>query len=199
MSRLFFMTFEGKKRWSTRRDGSEQHPHESPALMTVPMVVLAIGSVGLGWLLSATGFVQWLEPSVGHAEHADPVLPVPALILLTLVAVAVGLVLAWRQYAVSTVPVAPPIGTALTRAARVDRYQDAVNDAALVEPGRYLTRSLVYGDKAVVDGTVTGVARSTLGIGDLLSRVQNGYARSYAAVTVVGIVVLAFVVLAARG
>ena len=199
MSRLFFMTFEGKKRWSTRRDGSEQHPHESPALMTVPMVVLAIGSVGLGWLLSATGFVQWLEPSVGHAEHADPVLPVPALILLTLVAVAVGLVLAWRQYAVSTVPVAPPIGTALTRAARVDLYQDAVNDAALVEPGRYLTRSLVYGDKAVVDGTVTGVARSTLGIGDLLSRVQNGYARSYAAVTVVGIVVLAFVVLAARG
>ncbi len=199
MSRLFFITFEGKKRWTTRRDGSEQHPHESPALMTVPMVVLAIGSVGLGWLLSATGFVQWLEPSVGHAEHADPVLPVPALILLTLVAVAVGLVLAWRQYAVSPVPVAPPIGTALTRAARVDLYQDAVNDAVLVEPGRYLTRSLVYGDKAVVDGTVTGVARSTLGIGDLLSRVQNGYARSYAAVTVVGIVVLAFVVLAARG
>lgn len=199
MSRLFFMTFEGKKRWSTRRDGSEQHPHESPALMTVPMVVLAIGSVGLGWVLSATGFVTWLEPSVGHAEHADPVLPVPALILLTLVAVAVGLVLAWRQYAVSTVPVAPPIGTALTRAARVDLYQDAVNDAALVEPGRYLTRSLVYGDTAVVDGTVTGIARSTLGIGDLVSRVQNGYARSYAAVTVVGIVVLAFVVLAARG
>ena len=199
MSRLLFMTFEGKKRWSTRRDGSEQHPHESPALMTVPMVVLAIGSVGLGWLLSAGGFVEWLEPSVGHAEHADPVLPVPALILLTLVAVAVGLVVAWRQYAVSAVPVAPPIGTALTRAARVDLYQDAVNDAVLVEPGRYLTRSLVYGDKAVVDGTVTGVARSTLGIGDLVSRVQNGYARSYAAVTVVGIVVLAFVVLAARG
>ena len=46
MSRLFFMTFEGERRWSTKRDGSAQHPHESPKLMTVPMIVLAVGSVG---------------------------------------------------------------------------------------------------------------------------------------------------------
>jgi len=108
-------------------------------------------------------------------------------------------VLAWRRYAVSTVPVTPPVGTVLTRAARVDLYQDAVNDALLVEPGQYLTRSLVYGDKAVVDGAVTGLGRTTVGLGDLVRRVQNGYARSYAAVMVVGVVVLAFVVLAARG
>ena len=48
MSRLFFMTFEGERRWSTKRDGSAQHPHESPKLMTWPMIVLAVGSVGLG-------------------------------------------------------------------------------------------------------------------------------------------------------
>ncbi len=199
MSRLFFMTFEGQKRWSDRRDGSAQHPHESPALMTVPMVVLAIGSVGLGWLLSSVGFVGWLEPSVGHAEHEEPVLAVPVLIALTLIAVALGLVLAWRRYAVSPVPVTPPLGTALTRAARVDLYQDTVNDALLVEPGQYLTRSLVYGDKAVVDGAVTGLGRTTVAVGDLVRRVQNGFARSYAATMVVGVVVLAFVVLAVRG
>ncbi|WP_087507822.1 NADH-quinone oxidoreductase subunit L [Cellulomonas iranensis] len=199
MSRLFFMTFEGQKRWSTTREGKEQHPHESPALMWVPMAVLAVGSVALGWLLQAVGFVTWLEPSVGHAEHAEPVLGVPVLIGLTLIAVALGLGLAWRRYAVSTVPVVPPVGTVLTRAARVDLYQDAVNDAVLVEPGQYLTRSLVYGDKAVVDGAVTGLARVTVGIGDLVRRAQNGFARSYAAVMVVGVVVLAVVVLAVRG
>ncbi|TQL03317.1 NADH-quinone oxidoreductase subunit L [Cellulomonas sp. SLBN-39] len=199
MSRLFFMTFEGSKRWSERRDGTEQHPHESPALMTVPMVVLAVGSVGLGWVLSAVGFVEWLEPSVGHAEHHEPVLPVWLIIALTLVAVAVGLVLAWRAYAVSTVPVVPPVGTVLTRAARVDLHQDAVNDAVLVQPGQYLTRSLVYGDKTVVDGSVTGLARLTVGAGDVVRRLQNGFARSYAATMVVGVVVLAFVVLAVRG
>lgn len=199
MSRLFFLTFEGQKRWSQKRDGSAQHPHESPLLMTVPMVVLAVGSVGLGWLLSSSGFVEWLEPSVGHAEHHEPVLPVPVIVGATLGVVLVGLVLAWRMYAVSTVPAAPPRGTVLTRAARKDLYQDVVNDAALVEPGRYLTRSLVYGDKAVVDGAVTGLGKVTVGVGDAVRRVQTGYARSYAASTVVGLVVLTVVVLAVRG
>ncbi|QGQ20885.1 NADH-quinone oxidoreductase subunit L [Cellulomonas sp. JZ18] len=199
MSRLFFLTFEGQKRWSQKRDGSAQHPHESPLLMTVPMIVLAVGSVGLGWFLSSAGFVEWLEPSVGHAEHHEPVLPVPAIVAATLAVVVVGLVLAWRTYAVSTVPVAPPRGTVLTRAARQDLYQDVVNDAALVEPGRYLTRSLVYGDKAVVDGAVTGLGKVTVGVGDAVRRVQTGYARSYAASTVVGLVVLTVVVLAVRG
>ncbi|MCC2320544.1 NADH-quinone oxidoreductase subunit L [Cellulomonas xiejunii] len=199
MSRLFFMTFEGQKRWSTKKDGSEQHPHESPALMTWPMIVLAVGSVGLGLILSRVGFVEWLEPSVGHTEHHEPVLAVPVLIALTLIAVALGVVLAWRRYAISTVPVTPPLGTALTRAARVDLYQDTVNDALLVAPGQYLTRSLVYGDKAVVDGAVTGIGRATVALGDVVRRAQNGFARSYAAVMVVGVVVLAIVVLAVRG
>ncbi|ADG75591.1 proton-translocating NADH-quinone oxidoreductase, chain L [Cellulomonas flavigena DSM 20109] len=199
MSRLFFMTFEGQKRWSTTREGKEQHPHESPALMVWPMIVLAVGSVGLGWVLSSVGFVEWLEPSVGHAEHHEPVLAIPLIVGLTLAAVALGLVLAWRRYAVTTVPVTPPLGTALTRAARVDLHQDAVNDALLVAPGQYLTRSLVYGDKAVVDGAVTGLGRLTVGVGDLVRRVQNGYARSYAAAMVLGVVVLAVVVLAVRG
>ena len=53
MSRLFFMTFEGERRWSTKRDGSAQHPHESPKLMTWPMIVLAVGSVGLGFFLNS--------------------------------------------------------------------------------------------------------------------------------------------------
>src|SRR5690554_4963782 len=45
MSRLFFMTFHGKERWAPTREGKKQHPHESPLLMTVPMVILAVGSV----------------------------------------------------------------------------------------------------------------------------------------------------------
>ena len=196
MSRLFFMTFEGERRWAPRQDGSEQHPHESPALMTWPMIILAVGSVGLGLVLSLGGrFVGWLEPVTGHAEHGEPVLPPWLLIALTLAAVVVGLVMAWRRYAVSTVPVIPPLGTALTRAARVDLYQDAVNDAVLVEPGQHLTRSLVYADHAVVDGGVKGLAHSTVGLGSLLRRAQTGYVRTYAATMLGGLVVLLVVVL----
>ena len=69
MSRLFFMTFHGRKRW---REGD--HPHESPASMTVPMIILAIGSVFLGGVLQFVGFTTWLEPVVGPHGELEPVL-----------------------------------------------------------------------------------------------------------------------------
>lgn len=199
MSRLFFMTFHGQKRWTRDAAGHEPHPHESPALMTIPMIVLAIGSVALGFVLQlGGGFTTWLEPVTGHVEHHEPVLAVPVIQVVTLLAVAVGLALAWRQYASLPVPETAPAGSALTRAARVDLYQDAVNDALLVEPGQHLTRSLVYGDRTAVDGTFTGLGRLTFGLGELVRKVQTGYARQYAATMLLGLVVLAVVVLAPR-
>lgn len=199
MSRLFFMTFEGQRRWSQTRDGHEQHPHESPALMTWPMIILAVGSAGLGLVL-ATGdrFTTWLAPVTGHVEHEEPVLPVWLLVTLTLAVVVAGLVIAWRRYAVGTVPVTPPVGTVLTRAARVDLYQDAVNDALLVEPGQHLTRSLVYADRTLVDGAATGVGRGAVGLGEVVRKTQTGFARTYAATMLLGLVVLVAAVLVAQ-
>ncbi len=64
MTRVMLMTFFGKKRWS---DGV--HPHESPWVMTGPLVVLAALSVVGGVMLLGDWIVDWLEPTVGHAEH----------------------------------------------------------------------------------------------------------------------------------
>ncbi|HEX5331329.1 MAG TPA: NADH-quinone oxidoreductase subunit L [Cellulomonas sp.] len=201
MSRLFFMTFEGEKRWSARLDGSKQHPHEAPRLMTVPMIVLAVGSVAIGFVLQlGGGLTGWLEPVTGRVDHeaSSPVLPVWLLVTLTLALVIAGVVLAWRQYATATVPITPPRASVLTRAARVDLYQDEVNDALLVEPGQHLTRSLVYGDAQVVDGAFAGLAKLTVGLGSVVRKFQTGYARTYAATMLVGVVVLAAIVLAPR-
>ncbi|WP_426593071.1 NADH-quinone oxidoreductase subunit L [Cellulomonas sp. McL0617] len=196
MSRLFFMTFEGEKRWSDKTDGSHQHPHESPRLMTWPMIVLAVGSFGLGWYLNAgSKFVDWLTPVLGTPVEDDPVVSALVLKIVTLALVAVGIAIAYRRYVSSHVPVIPPVGTSLTRAARVDLYQDAVNDVLLVEPGQALTRSLVYVDRTAIDGTVTSVGRLTVGLGAIARRVQTGYVRSYAASMLLGLVVLVVVVL----
>ncbi len=196
MSRLFFMTFEGKRRWTTKADGEHQHPHEAPALMTVPMVILAIGSVGLGAFLAVGDrFPRWLEPVTGPRGEGSPVIPSGILIALSLVLVVGAAVYAWLRYAAAEVPVTPPVGTLVTQAARKDLYQDVVNDVALVVPGRLLTRSLVFGDRAVVDGAVSGIAKSTVAVGDATRKVQTGYVRSYAATMTLGIVVLAVVVL----
>ncbi len=200
MSRLFFMTFHGEERWAPTSEGKKQRPHESPALMTVPMVILAVGSVGLGAaLVVGDTFTSWLEPAVGAVEHHDPVIPIPVIMGATIVLMALGVFLAWRQYGASTVPVEAPRGSVLTRAARQDLYQDAVNEGVFMRPGQYLTRALVYGDSAVVDGAVMGLARGTSGMGGWLRRLQTGYIRSYAAIMLVGVVAALVVVLAARG
>ncbi|MDO8105787.1 NADH-quinone oxidoreductase subunit L [Isoptericola sp. b441] len=204
MSRMFFMTFHGTKRWSDGHGGGAtdapvRHPHESPALMTWPMIILAVGSAALGGALAFGNlFTTWLEPVTGHTEEHSPVLSVPVITILTLLLVAAGIVLAWRQYWAAPVAVTPPPGSVLTKAARQDLYQDQVNDALLVLPGQVMTRSLVYGDRTVVDGAFTGLAHGVLGSGSIVRRLQNGFVRSYAATMLAGVVVLVAIVLAFR-
>ncbi len=207
MSRLFFMTFHGKARWKESDDSANesdkdlpvQHPHESPLLMTVPMIVLAVGSVALGGLLAiGDTFTHWLEPVTGHVEHHDPVIAIPVLIGATIAIVLAGAFIAWRQYAASAVPVTPPEGSVLTRAARVDLYQDAVNEAVFATPGARVTEVLTEADTTVVDGAARGLGSGAVGLGTWWGRLQTGFVRSYASIMVVGVVLAVVVVLATR-
>jgi NADH-quinone oxidoreductase subunit L len=195
MSRLFFMTFHGARRWE-----DDAHPHESPSTMTVPMIVLAAGSVSLGVLLGPTGAIQdWLEPAVGAAaesEHA--VIGYWPLFGLTLLLIAGGVALAWRMYWATAVPQTAPAGSVLTRAARRDLYQDEVNAALVLEPGEQLTKALAYTDTHGVDGLVGGIAGAVSGLGAQLRRVQTGLVRSYAMSMLAGVLVVALGVLAVR-
>jgi len=186
MSRLFFMTFQGKKRWP-----KEAHPHESPKRMTVPMVILAAGSAFLGLILGPTGAIQsWLEPVTGPHAEGEPVIAVPVLVTLTLLTVAAGVGLAWMRYWRDEVPVVAPVGSLLTQAARRDLYQDDLNEAVLMRPGIHLTRALVFFDTKGVDGIVGGLAALIGGTSARVRRVQNGFVRSYALTMLLGVVVL---------
>ncbi len=199
MSRLFFMTFHGKARWS-HDEGStyvQRHPHESPKLMTIPMILLSLGSVFLGGLLSINNsFVTFLEPVTGHAEHHDPVIPIPVIMASTLILVAAGVFLAWRQYGAAPVPTVAPKGSLLTQAARVDLYQDATNEAVFMRPGQYATRALVFADKKAVDGSFMGVATLVASLGIGVKKLHNGFVRSYAAMMLGGLVLLLIIILA---
>jgi NADH-quinone oxidoreductase subunit L len=186
MSRLFFMTFHGKKRWT-----DDVHPHEAPRSMTVPMIVLAAGSAFMGLILGPTGaFTTWLEPITGGAVEHSPVLAVPILIALTMVVVVAGAGLAWAMYWRDEVPVTAPAGNLLTKAARQDLYQDQVNEALLMRPGIHLTRSLVFADGEGVDGAAGGLAAFVGGWSARMRRIQNGFARSYALTMLVGVVAI---------
>jgi NADH-quinone oxidoreductase subunit L len=186
MSRLFFMTFHGRRRWT-----DDVHPHESPRLMTIPMVVLAFGSAFLGLILGPTGILtHWLEPVVGEHGEEHPVLSVPVIMTLTLVLVAGGIALAWMRYWRDEVPQTAPAGSLVTQAARRDLYQDEVNEGVFMRPGIHLTRSLVFADNRGVDGAVGGLAALVGGTSSRLRRVQNGFARSYALTMLAGVVAI---------
>jgi NADH-quinone oxidoreductase subunit L len=194
MTRLFAMTFHGKRRWT-----DDVHPHESPPVMTVPLVVLAAGSALLGVALGPTGAIQhWLEPVVGEHGDEHPVIAVPVLTTLTIVLVLAGAGLAWLTYARRSVATVAPRGTWMTRAARQDLYQDTVNESVFMRPGQYLTRSLVYLDNRWIDGAVNGLAALIGGTSGRARRWQTGFVRSYALSMFIGAALLVGAMLLVR-
>lgn len=180
MTRVMLMTFFGEKRWQPDATGNEPHPHESPKSMTIPMIVLAFGSVFAGGLFSLNeSFVNWLKP-VTEFHHGHSPLSAATVTTATVVVLLIGVGLAYVQYGRKPVPVTAPRGSLLTRAARRDLLQDDFNHVVLVRGGEHLTRSLVYVDHSLVDGVVNGTAASFGGASGRLRKLQNGFVRSYA-------------------
>ena len=187
MTRVMVLTFTSPERWE-----EDQHPHESPILMWLPMVVLAIGSVTTGYLFTrGDALVHWLEPVFGeHGEHTE-LLPHKVVSALAITAVIIGASIALVKYQFSEVDAeAPTKVSILTRLARKDLLQDSFNESVFMRPGQVLTRWLVKGDDNVVDGTVRLVGRTALGAGAELRRTQTGFARSYSALILIGALVL---------
>jgi len=188
MTRLVLMTFFGERRWEklTSADGHDYHPHESPATMTVPMIVLAIGSIGAGAVLSAIGLSDWLAPSLGELNEtgvAEDVGAIPHAVVPWLVVAlsALGVLVAWLTVGRHRVPVTRPAHVSLpVRAARRDLYANAINEALIARPGIWLTRALVYFDNRGVDGLVNGMAAGLGGSSGRMRRLQTGFVRSYA-------------------
>ncbi|WJJ09748.1 NADH-quinone oxidoreductase subunit L [Prescottella equi] len=195
MTRVMLMTFFGERRWNPGA-----HPHESPGVMTVPMIVLAVGSVAAGGLLAVGGTLEhWLEPVWtefgGATEHGELAVPVWVVTAVTLAVVLIGAGIAYRQYGTRPVPVvAPAQVSAVTVAARRDLYGDEVDEAVFMRPGQRLVRGLTVVEDKGIDGATGGVG-AVLGLLSVaLRRLQTGFVRSYALYMFVG---AAFVVAAA--
>ena len=192
MTRLMLMTFFTEKRWK-----KDVHPHESPALMTIPLIVLAALSVLGGVMLAGDWIVEFLSPVVGVAPHEDPPIPALAVTLLAVLVVAVGVAAAWFLVGKREVPLTAPQDVSLaTRAARADLYGDAINEGLVVNPGRHLVSGLLATDRRGVDGVLTGVPIAVGAIAGQLRRVQNGFVRTYALSLLFGVLLVVLALLA---
>ena len=198
MTRLMLMTFFGAKRWQ-----AGVHPHESPLVMTVPLIVLGAASV-VGGLVLNNWIEGWLHPATGGAPAGEE--PHPSLLHFSLVGLATLLVVA-AGVAVSValfgprraIPVEQPASRSpLTIAGRRDLYGDAVNEAVFMRPGQRATAALMRFDAGGVDGVVRGTGTALADFSTRLRRVQNGFVRSYALTMMAGAAVVGAVLVLGR-
>ncbi|MGW5055465.1 NADH-quinone oxidoreductase subunit L [Actinokineospora sp. NPDC004072] len=182
MTRLLVLVFLGKPRWENLKseDGTAYHPHESPSTMTIPMIILAFGSVAAGGIL-ATMLPEWLEPSVGAVVEREGLVSHGLVAVLATVAMVLGAGLAYLLFGRGEQPVERPVRVSWpVRAARADLYGNHLNEALFAKPGTWLTRALVFVDNRGVDGLVNGIAAGLGGSSGRLRRTQTGFVRSYA-------------------
>ncbi|MDT7618609.1 MAG: NADH-quinone oxidoreductase subunit [Pseudonocardiales bacterium] len=203
MTRLMIMTFFGERRWEKLEtaSGGHYHPHESPASMTVPMIILAFGSVFAGFLLTnGQALAGWLAPSLGELREAEGgALPHSVTPWLVLVFSALGVLTAYLVVGRRPTPVERPQHVSLpVRAARRDLYANAINEAVIARPGIWATRALVFLDNRGVDGLVNGAAALLGGSSGRMRRLQTGFVRSYALSMLGGTVLVAAALLLVR-
>ncbi len=211
MSRVMLMTWYGKRRWSGEAESGEPHestepgaehagaphPHESPATMIWPMILLAVGSVGAGaFLILGQRYEDFLGPVTGFPPTSHGIWSVSGVVTLILVLLAAGL--AWVRYGRVPVPAVAPRGRPLTVAARKDLYGDAFNESVLMRPGQWLTRLSVFFDNRGVDGLVNTLAAAVGGTSGRVRKLQTGFVRSYALSMFFGAAVLVALLLVVR-
>ncbi|MDX6323295.1 MAG: NADH-quinone oxidoreductase subunit, partial [Propionibacteriaceae bacterium] len=196
MTRLVLMTFAGRKRWE-----KGVHPHEAPAVMTVPLIILAVGSV-FGGLVLNNWINGWLDPAVGvaHEAHAPSLLHFSMVGVASLIVVALGVAVAVLVFGPrKEIPVTQPATRSpLTIAGRNDLFGDAFNEVFLMRPGQRLTHNLLRVDDSGIDGTVNGTAAVIGGISARLRRAQNGFVRTYALTMVAGAAVVGAILVLGR-
>lgn len=192
MTRLMVLTFLGQKRWR-----KEVHPHESPATMTVPLVVLAFLSIVIGAVMN-NWIGDWLAPATGSHPEATGLFHLSAVGVVTLVVVAAGIVLGWLLNRGQVPDEEPASRNPLLIAGRNDVYGRAFNDTVVVRPGRTAAHGLAAVDRTVVDGAVMGGSGAVAGVASALRKLQNGYVRTYGLTTAVGVLLVCVVVILGR-
>jgi NADH-quinone oxidoreductase subunit L len=192
MTRLMLLTFLGEKRWEP-----DVHPHESPQVMTIPLILLAALSALGGFLLLNDWIVDWLNPVVGEHVEGDLGVSVLVMSLITLAVVLIGVAIAWVFVGQRPVPrEAPAEVSFVTRAARAELYGDAFNDEVIVKPGWTGIRGLSAFDRGFVDGIAEGIATAFAAVSSRFRLAQNGFVRSYALAVLSGAALVLLAMLA---
>jgi NADH-quinone oxidoreductase subunit L len=202
MFRAVLLTFGGEYRGGAASSHSghvDGKLHESPAVMVVPMVILAVLSVVSGWLNVTGSFGHFLGHSVngeapgfiagffGALAH-----PLP---LISLLLAGLGIFLAYAMYGAKWLSaeavgrVFKPFYTLLYRKYWIDELYERVIVVRVLGDGIF--RALSVFDSRVVDGAVNGVASGTAEASGVMRRAQTGQLQVYGIAIAIGVIAIA--------
>jgi NADH-quinone oxidoreductase subunit L len=189
VSRAMFMTFFGRYRGTA-------HPHESPAVMWIPLAILAILSLIGGLVFKIPEFLKAIFPAMEEAEN-------PMLMYISVAAGFAGIGLAWLMYVAK-----PGMADAIANTFKAP-YQlfynkyfvDEIYDATVVRPLVAGSRTVLWKgvDAGLIDGIVNGVGSRSRDVGSVLRLLQSGSIRSYATWVLFGSVALIVAITLAGG
>lgn len=193
MFRQLFMVFHGECRAEPH---AKAHLHESPSVMTLPLVGLAIGSIFSGWLgapeyLWGSVWDRWLQPMFGAAEHHGEARTEIMVTLLTLAVIAAGIYWAYLKYGKAGAQIAEESENVFYRLSLNKYYIDELYDGFVVRPFTACSRFLAQiVDPWVIDGTVNGIAALARGLGWVTRGLQTGNVQHYLAGFLLGTLAL---------
>ena len=188
--RAYFLTFWGDVRVPEEAGG---HAHESPPVMTVPLIILAVFAAGVGAALALPPFSlfgKFLLRTPGLIE-APEAAPAYLLMGVSAIVAAAGIGLAYWMY-VARPGTAAQLAHAMPRAYLLSSHKffvDELYDYFLVKPVVGLTKFLRTIDQYVVDGLVDIVGNIPKLLGALFWPIQNGLVQYYALLMVLGLTV----------
>ncbi len=199
--RAYFWTFYGEERIPHE---AGHHAHESPSPMTVPLVILALLAIVVGYLFEHP-FLEFLRhtPSLANAAivpdvggeagkmHWD-IAAVSSVVALLGIGVAAFMYLGEKNEAAALTRATSRVG--LYQLSRDKFYVDEIYAALIVWPLRIAASVTYFVDRWVVDGLVNAVGRIPPAIGAVLRPLQNGLVQFYALAMVLGVLTLIGVV-----
>lgn len=193
MARLYFLVFSGKPRGDAEQAA---HAKESPAVMTIPLIVLAVLAVIAGFV--QTPFKDWLGEWLTGEASGDSVSGL--VIVVSIAASLLGLYLGWLLFARGTLR-RDAVSSRLPWLARLlerKYYVDEFYLWAIVGGLRGLGKALAVFDEVVVDGAVRLTGRSVGALGRLNTKLQNGQMQTYGLAAVLAAVILVLAIAGRR-